>query len=146
MPNGNDKEPKYLMCARALAFLSGLAVGGSGCGGSLGSPVANPDGQVYDGGPMGTVVYDGGPVGSRPLPPDADVHVYDGGPIGLVVNPDADPGDADSDLRTTPYDGGPIGLVINPDAGPGDAGSDTGATKYDGGPLGLVANPDARNG
>ena len=49
MPKSGNDKPKYLMSARALALLSGLAAGAAGCGQSL-VPQSGPKdaaGQTY---------------------------------------------------------------------------------------------------
>jgi hypothetical protein len=126
MPRSPNDKPKYLMCARALALLSGLAAGAAGCGQSL-VPQSGPKdaaGQTYDGGFLGSApAYDGGVVGVRPIT-DAHPTPYDGGVVGV---------------RPIPYDGGAVGLRINPDA---NVGSDAQTSPYDGGFLGGRINPD----
>jgi hypothetical protein len=108
-------QPKYLMCARALALLSGLTAGAAaGCGSSL-VPAGRPTPPAYEGGVMGVRVnpdarptpYDGGITGIGPVPP------YDGGAVGVRINPDAN---VRPDAQTFPYDGGFLGVRINPDA------------------------------
>lgn len=133
MPRSSTDRPKYLMCARALALLSGLAAGAAGCGSSLVPGSGPKDGatQTYDGGVMGLRInpdahptpYDGGVVGVRPVP-DAHPTPYDGGFMGV---------------RPLPYDGGVIGVQINPDA---NVRSDA-QSPYDGGFLGVRINPEA---
>jgi hypothetical protein len=140
MPKSATGQPKYLMCARALALLSGLAAGAAGCESSL-VPENSPKdaaNQTYDGGFFGVRIntdaqptpYDGGVVGSR-VSPDAHPTAYDGGVVGLRINPDAHP---------TPYDGGVVGVRINPDA---NIHLDAHTSPYDGGFLGVRINPDA---
>ena len=133
MPRSATDQPKYLMCARALALLTGLAAGAAGCGSPL-VPASGPKdaaGQSYDGSFFGVrikadahpIPYDGGVVGSR-IDPDAHPTPYDGGVVGV---------------RPIPYDGGAVGLRINPDA---NVGSDAQTSPYDGGFLGVRIDPD----
>jgi hypothetical protein len=113
MPGSPTDRPKYLSCARALALVSGLAAGATGCGSSL--PGGPTDGGSKDTSQdLVSVPYDGGVHGVQ-IMPDAGPP-YDGGVFGLFINPDAQVG---SDAHTTPYDGGVIGLRINPDANQG---------------------------
>jgi hypothetical protein len=141
MPRSPTDRPKYLMCARALALLSGLAAGAVGCGQSL-VPESGPKDATtpaYDGGSIGIgafpdahpTPYDGGVVGSRPIPYDGAVigvgpapHPYDGGSIGVQA----------------PYDGGVTGVRVNPDA---NVRPDAQTSPYDGGFFGVRINPDA---
>ncbi len=128
MPRSTTDKPKYLMCARALALLSGLAAGAAGCESSL-VPESGPKdaaSQTYDGGFLGTgPAYDGGIAGIR-IDPDAHPIPYDGGRAGVGPAP--------------PYDGGVVGVRINPDA---NVGPDAQTSPYDGGFLGVRINPDA---
>ena len=139
MPTATD-QPKYLMCARALALLTGLAAGATGCGSSLVPENGPKDAatQTYDGGIMGLrpppydgsfigigAPYDGGVVGSGPIL-DAHPTAYDGAVIGIGPLP--------------PYDGGDIGVRVNPDA---NVHADAQTSPYDGGFLGVRINPDA---
>ena len=143
MPKSGNDKPKYLMRARALALLSGLAAGAAGCGQSLvpGSGPKDAAGQTYDGGFLGLApAYDGAVMGLRPIP-DAHPTPYDGGVVG--VRPiDAHPTPYDGGVvgvRPIPYDGGAVGLRINPDA---TVGSDAQTSPYDGGFLGVRIDPD----
>jgi hypothetical protein len=118
MPTSSAGQPKYLMCARALALLSGLAAGSASCGSTL--PSGNTDSgskdasgsdlvsTPYDGGVHGVQPYDGGVQGVQIMPNDGS-QPYDGARLGLFGNPDATG-------TTTPYDGGFFGVRINPDA------------------------------
>ena len=71
MPSASEDQPKYLMCVRALALLTGLAGSVTACEGTAGA-------SVYDGGPVGVTaspdaaeadspsgVYEGGVYGTR---------------------------------------------------------------------------------
>jgi hypothetical protein len=133
MPKSTTDQPKYLMCARALALLSSLAAGAAGCESSL-VPESGPKdaaGRTYDGGFFGTApAYDGGVTGVR-INPDAHPTPYDGGVVGIGRIPDAHP---------TPYDGGVVGVRINPDA---NVRPDAQTSPYDGGFFGVRINPDA---
>lgn len=139
MPKSGNDKPKYLMCARALALLSGLAAGAAGCGQSL-VPQSGPKdaaGQTYDGGSLGSALaYDGAVMGVR-INPDAHPTPYDGGVVGVRAI-DAHPTPYDGGVvgvRPIPYDGGAVGLRLNPDA---NVGSDAQTSPYDGGFLGVV--------
>jgi hypothetical protein len=138
MGKSASEQPKYLMCARALALLGGMAVGASACGGRLapsnydgGIMGAAPNGGAggYDGAVLGLSVTDSGGQGGA-----GGGSGHDGGPMGLFVNPDADT------EHPPVHDGGPVGVVINPDA---SSGMDTGGVPYDGGVHGVIINPDA---
>jgi hypothetical protein len=106
MPTSSAGQPKYLMCARALALLSGLATGSAGCGSSL--PGGHTDGGSKDasGSDVVSTPYDGGVHGIQP---------YDGGVHGVQIMPN-DGSQPDATGSTTPYDGGFFGVRINPDA------------------------------
>lgn len=119
------KQPKYLMCVRALALASGLGGGLTGCGASLTND-SRQDAQppsAYDGAMLGigppvvtdghvSSPYDGAVVGVAPLNPDAHVtHPYDGGAIGIGPSPNRDAQVAH------PYDGAAVGIsALEPDA------------------------------
>ena len=76
MPRSSEEQPKYLMCVRALALLTGLAGSVTACEGTAGA-------SVYDGGPIGVTV--------QPDAADADspAGVYDGGFHGVMVMPNS---------------------------------------------------------
>ncbi len=77
MGEKSGARPKYLVCVRTLALVSGIA-GGAGC-----SSMETPRGAGgFAGGPIGVSIYDGGFMGTRPIQDDAgpsDGLAYDGG-------------------------------------------------------------------
>jgi hypothetical protein len=74
MPSSSEDQPKYLMCVRALALLTGLA-------GSVAASRSAGGASVHDGGPEGVAAQpDAGDAGSPPA-------VYDGGIHGVLVMP-----------------------------------------------------------
>ena len=81
MPRSSGKEPKYLMCTRALALVTGLA-GGVTIAGSTASA------SVHDGGPVGVAVNPDA-LARNPDAGDAQppASVYDGGVHGVLVHP-----------------------------------------------------------
>jgi MYXO-CTERM domain-containing protein len=72
MPRSSEEQPKYLMCVRALALLTGLA-------GSVTAGESTAGASVHDGGPAGVTV--------QPDAADSPANVYDGGFHGVVVMP-----------------------------------------------------------
>ena len=105
MGEKSGARPKYLVCVRTLALVSGIA-GGAGCssmetpegaGGFTGGPIGV---TVYDGGFTGTGGYTGGPMGTPPIQDDAGPSdAYDGGMTGVTDVPVtlADGGQNDAD-------------------------------------------------
>ena len=106
MGEKSGARPKYLVCVRTLALVSGIA-GGAGCssmetgprgaGGFTGGPIGV---SVYDGGFTGTGGYTGGPMGTPPIQDDAGPSdAYDGGMTGVTDVPVtlADGGQNDAD-------------------------------------------------
>ena len=72
MPRSSEEQPKYLMCVRALALLTGLAGSVTACEGTAGA-------SVYDGGPVGVAVQ------LDAADADSPAGVYDGGFHGVLV-------------------------------------------------------------